>query len=269
MSSSGQVTAQSTCWGVRQPCILHISCIWLGSRLAHIGASPPINVSTMLASHQVMSTGREIFFRPTTEAHFSLLQTRYFVFPSDTRESFSFVSFPFLFFSHLQATCAIFSLRSPVDICNLLTFAIKMLQRQERAERTGRGTRGRARDVRGRRGTTPEQHQQPTHLDDDDEPNEGVSILDPEGESGNESDNFQETLDEQLAFHHSPPRMPGQLGEPSQTTAGMDTATSVNTHKHSMTAPFDVRRWIRCSSREFGRLKNVMVTLPEKHNQYE
>ena len=104
-----------------------------------------------------------------------------------------------------------------------------MLRRQERAGRTGRGTRGGARDVRGRRGTTePEQHQ-PTHLDDDDEPNEGVSILDQEGESGNESDDFQETLDEQLAFHHSPPRMPGQLGEPSQTTAGMDTTTSVNT----------------------------------------
>ena len=49
----------------------------------------------------------------------------------------------------------------------------------------GKGTRGRARDVRGRRGTTPEQHQQPTYLDDDYEPNERVSILDPEGDSGN------------------------------------------------------------------------------------
>ena len=106
------------------------------------------------------------------------------------------------------------------------------MRRYEQAGRMGRGTRGRARDARGRRSTTepePEQHQQPTHLDDDDEPNEGVSILDQEGESGNKSDDFQETLDEQLAFHHSPPRMPGQLGDPSQTTAGMDTITSVNT----------------------------------------
>ncbi|MCJ1263342.1 hypothetical protein MMC22_003212 [Lobaria immixta] len=100
------------------------------------------------------------------------------------------------------------------------------MRRYERAGRMGRGTRGRARDARGRRSTTEsEQHQQPTHLDDDDEPNEGVSILDQEGESGNESDDFQETLDEQLAFHHSPPRMP-QLGEPSQTTVGIDTTTS-------------------------------------------
>ena len=56
-----------------------------------------------------------------------------------------------------------------------------------------------------------------------------ISILDQEIESANESNDFQETLDEQLAFHHSPPRMPGQLGEPFLTMAGMDTATSVNT----------------------------------------
>ena len=93
----------------------------------------------------------------------------------------------------------------------------------------GRGTRGRARDVRGRKATTPEQHQQPTHLDNDDEPNKAVSILDQEGKSGNESDDFQETLDEQLAFHHSPPRMPGQLGKPFQTTAGIDTTVNTDT----------------------------------------